>query len=54
MAISAGWYFIRGRKTFVGPKGIREEDIIHAQDGGLSTEPSENGNGKEEKRLEVI
>ncbi|KAI5800370.1 putative GABA permease [Peziza echinospora] len=54
MAISAGWYFIRGRKSFVGPKGIREEDIIHAQDGGLTPETSENEMGKGEKRLEVI
>jgi len=20
--VSAGWYFIRGRKSFVGPKGV--------------------------------
>lgn len=29
-AISAGWYLIRGRRSFVGPKGAleAEEDVV--------------------------
>jgi len=38
-AISAGWYFIRGRKSFVGPKGAVETEEF---DGDVPTVPEKS------------